>query len=84
MKEEKMENVEELEGCMCQYIPETLREQVDTIAEKFEAYPHQVVGYALQIGLALLISKHPDAYEFKGGHGRLKQTRKSRLSGKGV
>lgn len=54
-----MENtVEELEGCMCEYIPVPLREQIETVAEIGKAYPSQVVTVALQIGLAVLIGKH--------------------------
>ena len=76
---------EELEGCMCEYIPENLREQIETVAEKGAAYPSQVVTMALQIGLAVLIGKTPELLSktSMAKHGEIKQ-RKSKLSGKGV
>ncbi len=83
-----MENdcIEELESCMCEYIPDALRDQVDAVAEKTNAYPSQVVTIALQVGLAVLIGKTPELLMSTGTakHGKIKQTRKSKLSGKGA
>lgn len=81
-----MENtIEELEGCMCQYIPENLRAQIETVAEKTNVYASQVVTVALQIGLAVLIGKTPEILTATSmaKHGEIKQ-RKGKLSGKGV
>ncbi len=84
-----MENeIETLEGCMCQYIPEALRTQVDAIAETTGAYASQVVTAALQIGLAVLIGKTPalltSLAETKHG-GKIKQKRtRGKLSGAGL
>ncbi len=78
---------EELEGCMCEYIPEHLRTQIDTVAGESNAYASQVVTLALQIGLAVLIGKIPElvsTYSRAKTPGKIKQTRKSKLSGKGV
>jgi len=77
---------EELEGCMCEYIPEHLRNQIDTVAEATDAYTSQVVAMALQIGLAVLIGKTPEILRSTSTarHGEIKQTRKSKLSGKGA
>lgn len=78
-------SIEELEGCMCEYIPENLRAQIETLAEKGDAYASQVVTVALQIGLAVLIGKTPELLSATSTakHGQIKQ-RKSKLSGKGV
>jgi hypothetical protein len=78
-------SIEELEGCMCEYIPESLRAQIETLAEKGDAYPSQVVVAALQIGLAVLIGKTPELLSATSmaKHGGIEQ-RKSKLSGKGV
>ncbi len=81
-----MENtIEELEGCMCEYIPENLREQIETVAEKTGAYTSQVVNFALQVGLAVLIGKTGELLSTtsRAKHGPIKQ-RKGKLSGKGV
>jgi hypothetical protein len=76
---------EVLEGCMCEYIPEHLRNQIETVAEKANAYASQVVTMALQIGLAVLIGKTPELLSktSMAKHGEIKQ-RKGKLSGKGV
>jgi hypothetical protein len=82
-----MENtVEELDGCMCEYIPENLREQIETLAEKYNAYTSQVVTMALQIGLAVLIGKTHEILRTvsTAKHGEIKQTRKAKLSGEGI
>lgn len=82
-----MENTfEELDGCMCEYIPEPLRNQIETVAEKTNVYTSQVVTYALQIGLAVLIGKTPEILRSMSTakHGQIKQTRKAKLAGKGV
>lgn len=83
-----MSNVaaEELEGCMCEYIPEHLRSQIETVAEKTNASTSQVVTFALQIGLGVLIGKTPEflSSTSRAKHGKIKQTRNSTLSGKGV
>ena len=77
--------IEELEGCMCEYIPEHLRSQIETVAEKTNVYTSQVVTVALQIGLAVLIGKTHEllASTNTAKHGEIRQ-RKSKLSGKGV
>jgi hypothetical protein len=79
--------MEVLDGCMCEYIPDHLRDQIDTLAEKANVYPSQVVTVALQIGLAVLIGKTPEILSAtstaKQGHGKLKQTRGGKLSGAG-
>ena len=83
-----METIEELDGCMCEYIPEHLRNQIDVLAERTNAYTSQVVAMALQIGLAVLIGKTPEILSStntaKHGHGKIKQTRKSKLAGAGL
>jgi hypothetical protein len=83
-----MENTEELEGCMCEYIPENLRNQIEDAAEKFDVFTSHVVTLALQIGLAVIIAKTPDLLSSvsRAKHGEIKQARKSKskLSGKGV
>lgn len=81
-----MENTfEELDGCMCEYIPENLREQIETVAEKANAYTSQVVTIALQIGLAVLIGRTHELLSTTSTakHGQIKQ-RKVKLSGKGL
>ena len=79
------DSVEELEGCMCEYIPESLREQIQTVANQTNSYTSQVVTMALQIGLAVLIGKHSELLPTvsRAKHGQMKQTR-GKLSGKGV
>jgi hypothetical protein len=81
-----MENTEELDGCICEYIPEHLRSQIETVAEKTGAYTAQVVTLALQIGLAVLIGKTHGflASHSVAKHGPMKQARKAKLSGVGV
>jgi hypothetical protein len=80
---------QDLEGCMCEYIPEDLREQItaitDTFVEKFgdEVATSQVMVIALQLGLAVIMGKMPSAYWFKGKQGEMKNRKKSKLSGKG-
>jgi len=78
-----MENIEE--GCMCQYVPLNLREQIDDLAGKTDVYPSQVVTVALQIGLAVIIGKTPELLSetSRAKHGIVKQ-RKGKLSGTGV
>jgi len=77
---------EYLEGCMCEYIPEDLRKQIEAVADKTNAWPSQVVTFALQIGLAVIIGKTPELLRSTSTakHGEIKQTRKAKLSGKGV
>jgi hypothetical protein len=78
---------EVLEGCMCEYIPEYLREQIENIADKTGAYPSQVVTFALQIGLAVLIGKTEGSLSAssKARHGgKIRQTRRGKLSGNGA
>jgi hypothetical protein len=85
--EGNMENtIEKLEGCMCEYIPDHLRNQIETLAEKTNAYTSQVVTVALQIGLAVLIGKTGEILRLTSTakHGPIKQTRKAKLSGKGI
>ncbi len=79
-------SIEELEGCMCEYIPVNLRNQIEDVAEKIDVYTSQVVTMALQIGLAVLIGKTPELLSSvsRSKHGEMKPTRKSKLSGKGV
>jgi hypothetical protein len=77
--------IEELEGCMCEYISEHLRNQIESVADQTEAYPSQVMIVALQIGLAVILGK---THSFLSSvsmakHGPVKQ-RKGKLSGKGV
>lgn len=82
-----MENTfEKQDGCMCEYIPQHLRDQIETVAEKTEAYTSQVVTVALQIGLAVLIGKCPEILRSQrvGRRGTITQNRKSTLAGKGV
>jgi hypothetical protein len=79
-----MENtIEELDGCMCEYVPHHLRSQIETVAEAAEVYPSQVVTMALQIGLAVLIGKTSETLQSvsTAKHGPIKQTRKSKLKG---
>jgi hypothetical protein len=79
-------SIEELPGCMCEYIPEHLRGQIETVAEKTNAYPSQVMTLALQMGLAVIIYQTPEILSStsRAKHGKIKQIRKSELSGKGV
>ena len=82
-----MENENEVsEGCMCEYIPVNLRNQIDTVAEKTDVYTSQVVTVALQIVLAVLFGKTPEMLSAtsRAKHGEIKQTRKAKLSGVGV
>ena len=82
--------VEELEGCMCQYVPTDLRSQIEAIAEKCEAYTSQVVALALQVGLGVLARDALSyADEFKGLKGKpgkiaQKKFRRGKLSGAGI
>jgi hypothetical protein len=80
------DSVEKLEGCMCEYIPENLRDQINTVAEKTSAYTSQVVTLALQIGLAVILGNSHDLTSSvsREKHGQIKQTRKGTLSGKGA
>jgi hypothetical protein len=78
---ENMENIEELDGCMCEYIPLPLRERIGALADGAGLYTSQVVAKALELGLAVMNAVPPvDTTR----HGKIKQARKSKLSGKGV
>jgi hypothetical protein len=78
--------IEELPGCMCEYIPEDLREQIETVAEKYEAYASQVVTVALKIGLGVVIGKTPELLQAvsREKRGPIKQRKRGKLTGAGV
>lgn len=81
-----MENdIEMLDGCMCEYVPENLRDQIDLVAETTESYPSQVVVIALQIGLAVILGRTHEllASTRLKKHGKIKNA-KGKLSGKGT
>jgi len=72
-------------GCVCQYVPDELRNEVWIIAEQNEAYTAQVAVAALRIGLAALMGKIVPVSELERINGKSpKKTRKGRLSGAGV
>ena len=82
------EETEELDGCMCEYLPEDLKDRINKLADQAGCFPHQVVTAALKLGLAMM-NLHNEIYEAakaKPVHGRMEQRRKrkGKLSGNGV
>lgn len=45
---------DELEGCMCEYVPEGLRERIEAVAEKVNVHTYQVAAAAMRLGIILL------------------------------
>lgn len=79
-------SVEELEGCVCEYIPENLRTRIQVLADAYGAYTSQVVSLALDIGLAVMLGKNHKLVQgiSTAKYGEMKQSRRGKLSGKGV
>jgi hypothetical protein len=80
--------VEELDGCMCQYIPENLREQIALLERDGERYTSEVATLALQIGLAVLLdgSFSSELQDLAPRSGKMKQRKikRGKLAGAGV
>lgn len=84
--EDTEKEIEVLEGCMCEYIPNDLRDQIDILAGKTDAYAAQVVTVALQIGLGVLLGQTSglmSSTSVSHGGGKIKNS-KGKLSGKGI